>query len=72
MVKAIRGAAGWYGPEKRVILLHGPVGSSKSTICRCLKRGLEAYSRTAEGELYTFKWVGLPDGLYVREEAAIV
>jgi serine protein kinase len=69
LVKAIRGAAGWYGPEKRVILLHGPVGSSKSTICRCLKRGLEAYSRTAEGELYTFKWVGLPDGLYVKDEA---
>jgi serine protein kinase len=29
-----------------VILLHGPVGSSKSTIARLLKRGLEHYSRT--------------------------
>jgi serine protein kinase len=69
LVLAIRGAAGWYGPEKRVILLHGPVGSSKSTICRAMKRGLEKYSRTEEGALYTFKWVNLPNGLYVKDEA---
>lgn len=68
LVLAIRGAAGWYGPEKRVVLLHGPVGSSKSTICRCLKRGLEKYSQTDEGTLYTFKWVDLPEGLYVKNE----
>ena len=28
LVKFIRGAAGRFGPEKRVLLLHGPVGSS--------------------------------------------
>src|SRR5262249_58727608 len=50
------GAQG-YGTEKRVILLHGPVGSSKSTIVRLLKKGLEEYSRTPEGALYTFSWV---------------
>ena len=32
LVKFIRGAAGWYGTERRILLLHGPVGSSKSTI----------------------------------------
>jgi serine protein kinase len=32
------------------------VGSSKSTIVRLLKKGLEAYSRTPEGVLYTFDW----------------
>ena len=69
LVKSIRGAAGWYGPEKRVLLLHGPVGSSKSTICRALKRGLEDYSKTDEGTLYTFKWINLPPGLYVKSEA---
>jgi serine protein kinase len=42
-----------------VILLHGPVGSSKSTIARLIKKGLEAYSRTPEGALYTFTWVKL-------------
>ncbi len=57
LVNVIRSAALGYGTEKRVILLHGPVGSAKSTICRRLKRGLEAYSRTEQGALYTFDWV---------------
>jgi serine protein kinase len=39
-----------------VLLLHGPVGSSKSTIARLLKRGLERYSRTDEGALYSHGW----------------
>ena len=44
-------------------LLHGPVGSSKSTIVRLLKKGLEHYSKTDEGALYTFTWrEELPDG----------
>ncbi|MFQ5506469.1 MAG: PrkA family serine protein kinase, partial [Planctomycetota bacterium] len=41
----------------RVLLLHGPVGSSKSTIVRLLKKGLEAYSHVPEGSLYAFDWV---------------
>lgn len=69
LVRAIRGAAGWYGPEKRIILLHGPVGSSKSTICRALKRGMERYSRTDSGAIYTFRWVNLPEGLYIKTTA---
>lgn len=71
LVKFIRGAAGHYGTEKRVLLLHGPVGSSKSTIARRLKRGLEEYSRTQEGMLFTYKWVDLPtghDGVYTKPE----
>lgn len=59
-VDFIHGAAGGYGTEHRVLLLHGPVGSSKSTICRRLKRGLEQYSKTQDGAWYTFKWVDLP------------
>ena len=42
--------------EKRVLLLHGPVGSSKSTIVRMLKKGIERYSQTQKGALYTFEW----------------
>ena len=57
-VQVLKAAAMGYGPERRVILLHGPVGSSKSTICRLLKKGLEHYSRTPEGALYTFAWRG--------------
>jgi len=62
LVKFFKGAAGGYGTEKRVLLLHGPVGSSKSTILRRIKRGLEKYSRKTEGAWYSFKWVNLPTG----------
>lgn len=71
IVKFIKGAAGRYGTEKRILLLHGPVGSSKSTICRAIKRGLEKYSQTPEGAWYTYKWVNLPtgqDGVYTKKE----
>jgi serine protein kinase len=56
LVDVFKSAAMRYGTEKRVILLHGPVGSCKSTIVRLLKKGLEAYSRTNEGALYTYGW----------------
>ena len=70
VVKFIRGAAGGYGTEKRVMLLHGPVGSSKSTICRAIKKGMENYSRTEDGAWYTYKWTNLPtgpDGIYTQD-----
>jgi len=62
LVNVFKSAAFGYGTEKRVLLLHGPVGSSKSTIARLLKRGLEAYARTDAGALYTYEW-RLPDSL---------
>ncbi|MGB0384169.1 MAG: PrkA family serine protein kinase [Ardenticatenaceae bacterium] len=61
LVDFFHSAARRYGTERRVLLLHGPVGSSKSTIARLLKKGLERYSRTPEGALYTFRWLNLPD-----------
>jgi serine protein kinase len=57
LVNMLRSAASGYGTEKRVMLLHGPVGSAKSTICRMLKKGLEEYSKKPQGALYTFEWV---------------
>ncbi|MCB0347236.1 MAG: serine protein kinase, partial [Bdellovibrionales bacterium] len=57
LMNVLRSAALGYGTEKRVILLHGPVGSAKSTICRIIKRGLEEYSREDEGALYSFDWI---------------
>jgi serine protein kinase len=57
LVNVLRSAALGYGTEKRVILLHGPVGSAKSTVCRMLKKGLEHYSKTDAGALYTFEWI---------------
>ena len=56
LVNVLKSAAQRYGTERRVLLLHGPVGSSKSTITRLLKKGLEHYSRTDEGALYTYGW----------------
>jgi serine protein kinase len=56
LVNVFKAAALRHGAEKRVILLHGPVGSSKSTIVRSLKKGMEEYTRTAEGALFTYEW----------------
>ena len=61
LVQVFRSAAHRYGTERRVILLHGPVGTAKSTIVRLLKKGLQHYSRTENGRLYAFYWE-LDDG----------
>lgn len=54
LVQFFESAAKGYGPQKRLFLMLGPVGSSKSTIARLLKKGLERYAATAEGAVYTF------------------
>jgi serine protein kinase len=61
LVQVFQSAARGYGTERRVLLLHGPVGSAKSTIVRLLKKGLQRYSATDEGALYTLVWE-TPDG----------
>src|SRR5438067_1262055 len=66
LVNTFKSAALGYGTERRVILLHGPVGSAKSTIARLLKRGLEEYSRTDAGALYSFSWKNA-DGTYTKD-----
>ncbi len=45
------------GRPNKLILLHGPNGSAKSTFVRCLGRGLEHYSTLDEGALYRFSWI---------------
>ncbi|MCP3915502.1 MAG: serine protein kinase [bacterium] len=57
LVSLFRAGARALGPERRIILLHGPVGSAKSTIARLLKKGLERYTRSDEGAIYTFSWM---------------
>jgi serine protein kinase len=56
LVDFLKSAAQGYGTDRRILLLHGPVGSSKSTIVRLLKKGMEYYSQLDEGALYTFSW----------------
>jgi len=63
LVHFFKSAALGYGTEKRVLLLHGPVGSAKSTIARLLKKGVEQYSKRDDGAMYTFKWVD-PEGKF--------
>ncbi len=45
------------GRVNKLILLHGPNGSAKSTFVQTIMRALEAYSATEEGALYRFNWV---------------
>ena len=45
------------GRANRLILLHGPNGSAKSTFALCIMRALENYSTTDEGSLYRFSWI---------------
>lgn len=45
------------GRANRLVLLHGPNGSAKSTLTRCLMRALEHYSAQEEGALYRFSWI---------------
>ena len=71
LVNVFKSAAQGYGTERRVILLHGPVGSSKSTIARLLKKGLEDYSKTPDGAAFTFSWTldkKLLDGTVIKEK----
>jgi len=66
LANTFKSAALGYGTERRVILLHGPVGSAKSTIARLLKRGLEEYSRSDPGMLFSFGWKN-PDGTFTKD-----
>src|SRR5438270_928008 len=61
LANCFKSAAKGYGTERRVLLLHGPVGSSKSTIARLLKKGLEQYSKTDEGMVFSYTWKGEND-----------
>lgn len=45
------------GRVNKLLLLHGPNGSAKSTLLESLQRALEVYSRTDRGALYRFAWV---------------
>src|SRR5262245_18203602 len=45
------------GGVNKLMLLHGPNGSAKSTFVSCLMRALEYYSTLDEGALYRFNWI---------------
>lgn len=45
------------GRVNKLILLHGPNGSAKSSLVAALTGGLEVYSRAPEGALYKINWM---------------
>lgn len=45
------------GGEERILLLHGPVATSKTSIANLLIEGCEEYSMTDSGMLFSFSWI---------------
>ena len=45
------------GRISKLILLHGPNGSAKSSLIQCIQGGMEHYSRADVGALYSFAWI---------------
>ncbi len=45
------------GRIDKLLMLHGPNGSSKSTTIECIMKALEHYSHEPEGALYRFNWI---------------
>ncbi|MDX2044134.1 MAG: protein prkA, partial [Acidobacteriota bacterium] len=55
IVEYFKSAAQRLEVRKRILLLMGPVGGGKSTIVAMLKRGLENWTRTEAGAVYSIK-----------------
>ncbi|MEZ5993645.1 MAG: hypothetical protein R3E76_15025 [Planctomycetota bacterium] len=55
LVKYIRAGAREEGKE-RIFVLHGPVGTAKTSIIDLIGRGLEAYTGHDDGAVYSFSW----------------
>jgi serine protein kinase len=60
-VNKVKSGARGLGPEKRIKLLLGPVGSGKSHFDWLVRRYFEDYTLRDEGRMYTFRWVNLGD-----------
>jgi len=60
-VNKVKSGARGLGPQKRIKLLLGPVGSGKSDFDRQMRRYYEDYTRRDDGRLYTFRWTNLCD-----------
>ncbi|ELZ07131.1 serine protein kinase, PrkA [Halovivax asiaticus JCM 14624] len=60
-VNKVKSGSRRLGPERRIKLLLGPVGSGKSHFDRQLRRYFEDYTLTEDGRMYTFRWTNLCD-----------
>ena len=68
-VNKVKSGARGLGPEKRIKLLLGPVGSGKSDSDRQLRRYFEDYTAREDGRMYTFRWTNLCDVLRDQDPA---
>ncbi|MEO5668158.1 MAG: serine protein kinase PrkA, partial [Bdellovibrionota bacterium] len=69
LVKILRGFS-HAGRSDKLILMHGPNGSAKSSLVRVLYDGLEHYSHLEEGMAFSFSWV-FPHDAYDRKTLGI-
>ncbi|WP_181686281.1 PrkA family serine protein kinase [Halorhabdus salina] len=60
-VNKVKSGSRGLGPEKRIKLLLGPVGSGKSDFDRQVRRYFEEYTMRDAGRMYTFRWTNLRD-----------
>ena len=60
-VNKVKSGARGLGPERRILLLLGPVGSGKSDFDSQIRRYYEDYTRKDAGRMYTFRWTNLCD-----------
>lgn len=60
-VNKIKSGARGMGPERRIKLLLGPVGSGKSEFDKLVRQYFENYTMTDDGRMYTFQWTNLCD-----------
>ena len=60
-VNKVKSGARGLGPQKRIKLLLGPVGSGKSHFDWMVRRYFEDYTATDAGRMYTFRWTDLGD-----------
>ena len=68
-VNKVKSGARGLGPEKRIKLLLGPVGSGKSEFDRQVRTYYEDYTATDEGRMYTFRWTNLGDVIRDQDPA---
>jgi serine protein kinase len=60
-VNKVKSGARGLGPERRILLLLGPVGSGKSAFDSQIRHYFEDYTTRDEGRMYTFRWTNLCD-----------
>ncbi|WP_254523551.1 PrkA family serine protein kinase [Natrinema caseinilyticum] len=68
-VNKVKSGARRLGPERRIKLLLGPVGSGKSHFDKQVRKYFEDYTLRDEGRMYTFRWTNLCDVIQDQDPA---